>query len=166
MFFRTFFASLSVVAALCGVLVQTAPLEFNKRQIGDLQCNVNRVQIVSDIAQMKQTVNALATQVASDPVSSAAVSSAQAGISSAESAIGGIALSIITGQTAPAADRTQVESGLTAVGAGLGNITSHIAIIEGTTCRTDPAVTANVQKAQQQLASATTAGDGVLANCN
>ncbi|THH00318.1 hypothetical protein EW026_g2199 [Hermanssonia centrifuga] len=155
MFFRTVFAPLSVVAVLCGVLVQTAPLEFGKRQLGDLQCNINRVQIVADIAQMKETVNTLATQVASDPVSSAAVSSAQAGISAAESAISGIALSIITGQAAPAADRTQVESGLNAVLAGLGNITS-----------TDPAVTANVQKAQQQLASASAAGDGVLANCN
>ncbi len=64
-----------------------------------------------------------------DPVSSAAVSSAQAGISAAESAISGIALSIITGQAAPAADRTQVESGLNAVLAGLGNITSCVSFI-------------------------------------
>ncbi len=42
-----------------------APLEFGKRQLGDLQCNINRVQIVADIAQMKETVNTLATQVAS-----------------------------------------------------------------------------------------------------
>lgn len=41
----------------------TAPTSAAKRQIGDLQCNINRLQIVSDIAQMQGTVKTLASQV-------------------------------------------------------------------------------------------------------
>ena len=40
-----------------------APIE-DKRQIGDLQCNIARFKIVTDIAKMKGTVKTLAGQVA------------------------------------------------------------------------------------------------------
>ena len=64
----------------------------------------------------------------SDPTNSALVSTAQAGIKQAESSIGNIALSIITGQQASADDRDGVLTGLTAVQTSLGNITSYVSI--------------------------------------
>ncbi|CAL1714152.1 unnamed protein product [Somion occarium] len=140
--------------ALSAVLIDAAPVQADKRQIGNLQCNVDRVKIVSDIAGAKSTVNTLATQLASDPAGSDSISQVSDGIANAQDGISQIAKSLFTGQQAPADARQQVEDGLTTATTALANITS-----------TDPDVTSNLTKAQGQLQKAATAGEGVLANC-
>ena len=68
------------------------------------------------------------SSLSSDPVSSAAVSSAEDGISQAQDAIANIATSIFSGQSVNPADRDAVGSGLKEIEFGLGNITSYVLI--------------------------------------
>ncbi|KAI0342495.1 hypothetical protein BDW22DRAFT_204055 [Trametopsis cervina] len=147
-------------AVLIGsIAIQAAPLQqssefLSKRQIGDLQCNINRLQIVGAMAQMGGTLATLKSETASDPATSAAVAAAQGGLNTANQGVATIAKAIITGQNAPAAARTQVEDGLNTVLTSIQNATSS-----------DANVTQNLQKLQTQLQAAGTAGNGVLANC-
>lgn len=46
-------------------LMYAAPMTPTKRQIGDLQCNIARGEIVADILAMQGTVSTLAKQVSS-----------------------------------------------------------------------------------------------------
>ncbi|KAK7678074.1 hypothetical protein QCA50_013479 [Cerrena zonata] len=138
--------------ALSAVFVQAAPLAT--RQIGNLQCNLDRIKIVSDLAQAKKTTQTLTTQLGSDPAGSQGISAVSDGLSNAQAGIATIAKSLFTGQAAPADARQQVADGLTAAGTALASINS-----------TDPTVTSNLDKLQTQLTSAGTAGEGVVSNC-
>ncbi|PIL28947.1 hypothetical protein GSI_08994 [Ganoderma sinense ZZ0214-1] len=143
------------VLAFASSLVFAAPVaEIAARQIGDIQCNVDRLSIVGDLAGLQKTLKTLSTQTANDATASAGVQSVTSSISGAQSAIGTIAKALLTGQTAPADARDQVKSNLLAAQSTLAGITS-----------TDSAVTANLQKATTQLQNAETAGEGVVANC-
>ena len=115
------------------------------RQIGDLQCNIDRAAIVIDIAVLKGTVDKIRSEVSScvfflapsfpaqgltrllsDAANTAAINSAENGIAEAEKAIGNIALSILLGKIASPTDRQHVSQGLTAVGTGLSAINSQV----------------------------------------
>ncbi|KAI0791575.1 hypothetical protein BC629DRAFT_370663 [Irpex lacteus] len=145
------FKSLFLAVLVGAAAIQGAP---TKRQIGNLQCNINRVQIVSALAQMGGTLKTLAKETANDPATSAAVASAQTGLDTANSGVATIAKALLTGQAAPADARTQVEQGLNAVLSATQNVTS-----------TDAQVTSDFSKLTTQLTAAGKAGDGVLANC-
>ena len=118
-----------------------------KRQIGNLQCNIDRLSTVTNLAKTTTAVQNLASAGArsdlphfkllhltevltrpfcsfSDPAVSAAASSAMTGLQSAQQGIQTIATALLSGQTAPADARTQVGDGLTAAGSALGNVTS------------------------------------------
>ncbi|KAI0356975.1 hypothetical protein OH77DRAFT_1423247 [Trametes cingulata] len=146
-----------VLALLAGTQLQAAPVkEIAARQIGDLQCNVDRLSIVADLATLQLTLGALSGQVASDPTVSASVHSAQRSILGAQSAIGVIAEALFTLQKAPAEARDQV----------LGNLTAaHDTLTSLTLPSDDSAVEATLQTALTQLSSATAAGNGVVSNC-
>ncbi|KAJ6544208.1 hypothetical protein B0H19DRAFT_956897, partial [Mycena capillaripes] len=79
--------------------LSSAPMQ--KRQTGDLDCNLARLKIVFDVAA---TQNDLAT--------TSAVAVAQAGLQSVNSAIQDILGAVLNGQTAPANFRDQVSQGL------------------------------------------------------
>ncbi|KAJ6615518.1 hypothetical protein B0H10DRAFT_1801369 [Mycena sp. CBHHK59/15] len=126
-----------------------APL--HQRQVGDLQCNVDRFKIVSSLAATGKAVKAIDT---TDPATASAVTAAQAGLTSAGDGIKTIALSLVTGQAAPADARTQVGAGLTAAKTALAGITECV-----------PAAAATVAAAQTQLATTIQDGGDVVADC-
>lgn len=64
--------------------------------------------------------------VNSDPAVTSAASTALTGLNSAKSGIETIAEALITGQTAPAAARDQVASGLESASTALGGINSYV----------------------------------------
>ncbi|KAJ7735123.1 hypothetical protein DFH07DRAFT_928211 [Mycena maculata] len=135
-------------ALLVASVAVAAPVE--KRQIGDLTCNIDRLKIVSTLAG---TTSAVGKIQGTDPTTATQVAAAQAGLSSASDGIKTIAAALFTGQTAPASARTQVQTGLLAAQSALGNIT-------------DPTATAAAATAQSSLAAAIQDGQGVVANCN
>ncbi|KAI0786988.1 hypothetical protein C8Q75DRAFT_808064 [Abortiporus biennis] len=147
--------ALFALCFFCFSFVEAASLQrYDRRQIGNLQCNIDRLKIVADLAGAKSTAQTLTQQLASDAAGSQSISTVSDGISSAQSAIGQIAAALLTGQQAPAAARDQVAAGLTQATQALANITS-----------TDAAVTQNLSKIQGQLSKAADAGNGVVTNC-
>ncbi|KAL4251058.1 hypothetical protein ABKN59_006219 [Abortiporus biennis] len=147
--------ALFALCLFCLSFVEAASLQrYDRRQIGNLQCNIDRLKIVADLAGAKSTAQTLTQQLASDAAGSQSISTVSDGISSAQSAIGQIAAALLTGQQAPAAARDQVAAGLTQATQALANITS-----------TDATVTQNLSKIQGQLSKAADAGNGVVTNC-
>ncbi|KAJ7058877.1 hypothetical protein C8F01DRAFT_1059595 [Mycena amicta] len=139
---------LSVVLSLFVVSTTVAaPLE--QRQLGNLQCNIDRIKIVADLVQANIAVKKIDT---SDAATASAVSDAQAGLSSVTSAIESIALSLVTGKAAPGDARTAVSAGLNQTRSALEGINN-------------PAVASAVSAAEGKVQSAIDAGNGVIANC-
>ncbi|TBU45327.1 hypothetical protein BD309DRAFT_956481 [Dichomitus squalens] len=137
-------------------LVHAAPVkELSARQIGDLQCNADRLTIVGALATMQGTLSELASSASSDPATAAGVQSVQSDVTDAQQAIGTIAKALFTGQTAPASARDQVKSALLSANSTLSGLTS-----------TDATVSSLLQKATSELKVAGAAGEGVVANCN
>ncbi|KAF7349887.1 hypothetical protein MVEN_01289300 [Mycena venus] len=136
---------LALYLALCTV---AAPLQ--QRQVGDLQCNIDRLKIVNSLASTGTAVGEIDT---TDPATASAVTAAQAGLTSAGAGIKTIALSLITGQAAPASARDQVKAGLLAAQTALAGIN-------------DPTATAAVTAAQNQLNTTIADGAAVVADCN
>ncbi|KAH9885282.1 hypothetical protein C8Q73DRAFT_660125 [Cubamyces lactineus] len=148
---RFFALVLAVSSLLVGTQVFAAPArDLVARQIGDIQCNVDRLSIVADLAAMQNTLKKVQTDVASDAAASSSVQTAIDSIDGAQGAIGVIAKALLTGQTAPAEARTQVQGNLTAAHDALTSITSS---------------SPDLQKALTQLGNAETAGEGVVNNC-
>ncbi|KAJ3868103.1 MAG: hypothetical protein NXY57DRAFT_958873 [Lentinula lateritia] len=143
---RIIFAALFVLLAVFILLVDAAPLK--SRQIGDIQCNVARLQIVSDLAE---TGNLLSKINGNDAATTSAVSTAQSGLSSAGDGIKTIAAALIEGQTAPADARDQTADGLQTALTALSGLNS-----------TDPAVASTLSK----LNEAISAGQSVVSDCN
>ncbi|KAI9056409.1 hypothetical protein FKP32DRAFT_1599138 [Trametes sanguinea] len=153
---RIFALALVFSSFLAGSQVFGAPAkEIVARQIGDLQCNVDRLSIVAGLATTQGTLKKLSQQLAqSDPTSAASVESAADSISGAQGAIGVIAKALLTGQTAPAEARNQVLGNLTAAHDTLAAINS-----------TDSTASATLQKALSELNDSAEAGNGVVENC-
>ncbi|EIW53435.1 uncharacterized protein TRAVEDRAFT_154935 [Trametes versicolor FP-101664 SS1] len=150
--FRFFAVALTFVCLLLGSQISAAPTnEIVARQIGNLQCNVDRLSIVAGLAKTQKTLKGLA---ASDNSTASSVQSVIDSISGAQGAIGVIAKALFSGATAPADARTQVQGNLTAAAGALSAINS-----------TDTATAASLQKALSELSDAATAGEGVVANC-
>ncbi|KAF8209074.1 hypothetical protein K438DRAFT_1930031 [Mycena galopus ATCC 62051] len=137
LFLALFIASASVAA----------PVE--RRQIGDLACNVDRFKIVTGLVSTGSAVGKIDT---SDPATATAVAAAQAGLKSAGDSIKDIALALVTGAAAPADAPTGVSQGLNDTRSALESITN-------------PAVNASVAAAQVSLQSAIDDGNAVLADC-
>ncbi|RPD75977.1 hypothetical protein L226DRAFT_534040 [Lentinus tigrinus ALCF2SS1-7] len=158
-----FFAFLSLLA---GSQIYAAPAnEIVARQIGNLQCNINRLQIVTGLAGLQGTLKNLASESASDAATAASVQTAQDSVTGAQGAIGVIAKALLTGQTAPAAARDQVAGNLTAAQGALTAINSCSSADVVYFHRSDTTVSATLQKALTQLGDAATAGEGVVSNC-
>ncbi|KAJ7667097.1 hypothetical protein B0H17DRAFT_1252110, partial [Mycena rosella] len=128
----------------------SAPIE--QRQVGDLQCNIDRFKIVTSLAATGSAVGKIDTTYVHDPATAAAVTAAQTGLSSAGDGIKTIALSLVTGQAAPATARTQVQQGLLDAQTALTGIT-------------DATVNATLADAQSKLASTIQDGTAVVTDC-
>ncbi|KAJ7081425.1 hypothetical protein C8R44DRAFT_722501 [Mycena epipterygia] len=138
----------STLFALCiTVCAFAAPL--HRRQTGDLQCNLARLKIISDVATTQNLIEQLNTTELS---TASAVAVAQAGLNSVDEGIQAILTAIFNNQTAPASSRDQVGMGLAAAQTALGTIT-------------DPSANATVTEALATLASAVTDGNNVVSEC-
>ncbi|KZV91354.1 hypothetical protein EXIGLDRAFT_719417 [Exidia glandulosa HHB12029] len=146
-FFTALFATVFFVGSAAA-----APLQ--SRQVGNLQCNLARLRIVGALASTTGTVEKISDATADDDVTASAADDALTGLDGASSGIKTIALALVSGQTAPADARDQVEAGLTQAKTALDSISS-----------TDDAVTAQVTKAQKSLDKAISAGQDVVAEC-
>ncbi|TLS22775.1 uncharacterized protein PpBr36_06724 [Pyricularia pennisetigena] len=132
-----------IIAALMafGAAV-TEARALEPRQIGDLACNVARLQIVSALSATKKNVGQI-----QDATTKTA---AQAGVKQAQDAIGVIGKAIISGDKAPASARDEVAAGLAATGTALQAGSQD-----------DKAIT----DATSNLAKAAKAGQDVIAKC-
>ncbi|GLB43718.1 hypothetical protein LshimejAT787_1402300 [Lyophyllum shimeji] len=101
---------------------------LRKRQIGNLRCNIARLQTVGALSASTKAVGKVATAAGSDAASATAAQDAQTGLKSAQDGIATIAKALLTGQSAPAAARTQVEDGLNAAKTSLASITSFVSM--------------------------------------
>jgi hypothetical protein len=142
------------------------------RQIGNLQCNLDRLEIVANLAKTQSTLKDLATAVSSyaprslslspsltdyarsDATASAAVKSTTDSVSAAQGAIGEIGKALITFKAAPPQARITVQSSLLAANGTLAGVTSS-----------DAATKTLLTQAQAVLITAIGAGDGVVSNC-
>ncbi|KAJ6554036.1 hypothetical protein DFH09DRAFT_1085429 [Mycena vulgaris] len=138
----------SVLFSLC-VAACAFSTPLHRRQTGDLQCNLARLKIISDVASAQTLIGQLNTTELS---TAAAVAVAQAGLKSVDEGIQTILTAIFTGQTAPASSRDQV-------GTGLATAQQALAVIA------DPNANATVTQAQAKIASAIKDGDDVVSEC-
>ncbi|KAJ7235303.1 hypothetical protein B0H12DRAFT_1027479, partial [Mycena haematopus] len=93
---------------------------MHRRQTGDLDCNLARLKIISDVAT---TQNLISQINATDLSTASAVAVAQTGLQSVNSAIQEILTALFAGQTAPTNFRDQVTAGLNLANSALSNIT-------------------------------------------
>jgi len=89
-----------------------------------------------------------------DPATAAAADTASTALNSAKGGIAKIAVSLVAGQKAPAADRDQVEKGLNDAMTALASVNS-----------TDPNVTSAISAAQDKVSSTLEAGQRVVSSC-
>ncbi|KAI0356983.1 hypothetical protein OH77DRAFT_1400029 [Trametes cingulata] len=140
---------------LAGSQIYAAPAgDIAARQIGNLQCNIDRLSIVAGLADTQKTLKTLSTELASDETAASSIKSIQDNVSGAQGAILVIGKALLTGQKAPAEARDQVLGNLTAAHDALTAINS-----------TDTTAAADLQKALTQLTNAQLAGQGVVNNC-
>ncbi|KAH8102138.1 hypothetical protein BXZ70DRAFT_930442 [Cristinia sonorae] len=150
--FSTKFCSLIVLGA---VLVGAVPAHISARQVGDLQCNIDRVKVTGSVFQALQTTRSLTQQLQNDAAGTALLTTINQGLLGAEDGIADLVTALFAGQTAPESAVDQVGGGLTLAFDAASNITSA-----------DPAVTDSVNKLKNELLQASFAGDNVLDECH
>ncbi|KAJ7254587.1 hypothetical protein C8J57DRAFT_615555 [Mycena rebaudengoi] len=128
-------------------LALSAPL--HRRQQGNLECNLARLKIISEVRATEEAVAQIDTTELS---AAAAVGVAQAGLKSIDDAIQDILTAIFNDETAPADSRDQLADGAKAVKIGLDSIT-------------DPSASEAVAAAVERLIAVDAAGDDVVALC-
>ncbi|KAJ7174562.1 hypothetical protein C8R46DRAFT_1252233 [Mycena filopes] len=138
----------SLLVAFC-VAACAVAAPMHRRQTGDLECNLLRLKIISDVAAAQTLIGQLN---ATDLTTATAVAVAQTGLTSVNSAIQDILTAVFKSETAPADSRDQVSQGLTA---------AHEALL----LIKDPSANATVAAAQTKLLSASGDGDGVVSKC-
>ncbi|KAF9547328.1 hypothetical protein CPC08DRAFT_715823 [Agrocybe pediades] len=131
-----------------------APLENNRRQIGNLACNIARLKTVAGLSKSASAIQAATSAATADAATTSQLQTASQGISSAQDGVAKIAAALLTGQQAPDADRQQVKDGLTAASTALGSITAA-----------DPDVDSAVADASSAVESTTEAGAQVVSDC-
>ncbi|CAK5271944.1 unnamed protein product [Mycena citricolor] len=102
----------SIFVALTMIAVGlTAPVGLQTRQIGNLDCNLSRLRIITDTADAESLISQINSTSLDTTIS---IAIAQAGLKTVDTAIHEILQAVFSNQTAPAAARTQVGAGLAA----------------------------------------------------
>ncbi|KAH9928009.1 uncharacterized protein BXZ73DRAFT_102515 [Epithele typhae] len=141
-----------LLSLLAGSQIHAAPVaEIVARQTGNLQCNLDRLSIVSSVKNLQDTLSQIAS---SDSSTADAVAAVQSDVSDAQGGIATIAQALVAGQAAPASARDVVKQGLVSAGTDLAAVTSS-----------DAATTKLITKAGTLLTKAGQAGEGVVSNC-
>ncbi|KAJ7669062.1 hypothetical protein B0H17DRAFT_949358, partial [Mycena rosella] len=91
-----------------------------RRQTGDLQCNLARLRIISDVAGAQTLIGQLNT---TDLTTASLAAVAQASLKSANDGIQDVLTAVLNGQIAPANARDQVGVGIAEAILAVGNIT-------------------------------------------
>ncbi|TFK18654.1 hypothetical protein FA15DRAFT_760517 [Coprinopsis marcescibilis] len=144
---------LSLLIAFCACAVSAAPIA-PAQAAAALQCDIARVQIVASVNRTVAEVNDVIQGAGADVATAAAASTAAAALQSAQAGIDQIAAALLAGKAPPQASRDIVEQGFADAGVALDSIVS-----------TDPAILAQVTEAKDDLESAASAGELVIANC-
>ncbi|ETW83851.1 hypothetical protein HETIRDRAFT_102501 [Heterobasidion irregulare TC 32-1] len=136
----------------CAFVANAGPL--SRRQVGNAQCNIDRLKFVVNLQETSDQINKLATELANTNFSST-VDSAQSGIDGAFQATDGIADAIFSNQTAPPELRNQVGGNLTIVLKALLSINT-----------TDPTASATLENAKSFFQTAAEASNDVVEDCH
>ncbi|KAI0048664.1 hypothetical protein FA95DRAFT_1605043 [Auriscalpium vulgare] len=147
------FRVLAFIAVLAQYVLFVQGLPVQSRQIGDLQCNIDRLKIVTTLEGAKITVDGLAASL-SKSADASNIKAVANNIAGAQGGIGVIGKALLTGQAAPASARTQVQDNLTQAIKTLANIKSS-----------DAGIASRLKLAAQQLNNSAADGDGVVSNC-
>ncbi|KAK7052197.1 hypothetical protein R3P38DRAFT_1638614 [Favolaschia claudopus] len=139
----------AVITLTFAALAAAVPMQTQRRQTGDLDCNLARLKIIFDVAASKKLVSQIN---ATDLPTANALAIAQTSLDSVNSGIQDILAAIFDAKNAPALSRTQVSDGLDAA-------RSALAIIK------DPSLNATVAEAQARILTAGQDGDKVVAEC-
>ncbi|KAJ7203504.1 hypothetical protein GGX14DRAFT_501390 [Mycena pura] len=141
---------LSALLSLCVVACSlAAPADMNRRQTGDLQCNLERLQTLSDVLSAETLLGQINT---ANLTTAEAVAVAQVDLKSVDGALQTILAAVVQGKTSPNDAQEQFAHGLAAAQKALNGIT-------------DPNAKAAVAAVQTKIASAITDGDKVVAEC-
>ncbi|KAJ7641774.1 hypothetical protein FB45DRAFT_361731 [Roridomyces roridus] len=141
------FLSLLVSVVCVAACALAAPM--HRRQTGDLQCNLARLQVVSSVSSAQTLLGQINS---TDLSTTTAVAVAQAGISSINNAVQSILSAVLVNGTAPAASRTQLSAGLDQARSAVSSII-------------EPSAASIAQAAAAALLDAGKAGDVVVAGC-
>ncbi|KAI0356985.1 hypothetical protein OH77DRAFT_1399927, partial [Trametes cingulata] len=128
-----------------------------RRQLGDLQCNIDRGEIIFNVGQLAATVASLANGtglMSANNTADADLKSLQTGVQGVAGAVQGIILALGTGKNAPPDLRNQVAHNLTDIRLALGNLSSS-----------DNATATLLNTANVQFINADLAATGVFTNC-
>ncbi|KAI0752631.1 hypothetical protein C8Q80DRAFT_1267153 [Daedaleopsis nitida] len=153
---------LFAVAALSAYVVGTISIFANaapatRRQLGNLECNIARGEIVFHVAQLAATVNSLANAtdlMAANSTTDADIQAMQTGAQGAGAAVKQILLGLINGDPATPELRDSVGKNLTVVNFALLDLSSK-----------DNTTSVLLAQANTELTNAALAGNGVLNNC-
>ncbi|KAI0672368.1 hypothetical protein C8Q78DRAFT_1077896 [Trametes maxima] len=129
----------------------------SRRQLGDLQCNIDRAEIVFNVGQLSSTVASLANAtglVSANSTADADVDALQKGVDGAGGAIKQILVALINGDKASPDLRDQVGGNLTDISLALADLSSN-----------DTDTSAILDAANTQFTNAALAANGVVTNC-
>ncbi|KAH9924968.1 uncharacterized protein BXZ73DRAFT_79102 [Epithele typhae] len=156
---RAFFTAglVSCAAFIASAMMSHAAPIATRRQLGNLECNIDRGEIVFHVADLGKTVSSLAKASdlqAANNTANGNLQAMQDGVQGASAAINGILLGLISNQPADPALRDAVGGNLTEILTGLQDLSSS-----------NNKTNALLTKANQQLTNAVLAGNGVVNNC-
>ncbi|KAA1474610.1 hypothetical protein DENSPDRAFT_841220 [Dentipellis sp. KUC8613] len=135
------------------VVINAAPLQ--RRQRGDVQCNIDRLKVVVGMQEALDSVNQLSTQLGCNSSFASNITTAQTGIHGAQVATDGISQAIFANKTADPGLRDQFG----------GNITMALAALQAVQ-PTDSTSNATLTQALVSLNSTGQAGNDVVADCH
>ncbi|EIW53436.1 uncharacterized protein TRAVEDRAFT_52566 [Trametes versicolor FP-101664 SS1] len=128
-----------------------------RRQLGDLQCNIDRAEIIFNVGQLAGTVANLGNAtglVSANSTADADVTALQTGVQGVGGAVKQILTALVSGENAPPELRTQLGANLTQIRLALADLSSNHTM-----------TAALLDTANTQFTNANLAATGVVTNC-
>ncbi|KAI0634189.1 hypothetical protein C8Q77DRAFT_734226 [Trametes polyzona] len=154
MFYRLPLVAFSAVALALVSQVAAAP---SRRQLGNLQCNIDRAEFIFNVGQLSGSVSSLTNAtglVAANSTVDADIAALQTGVQGVSGAAKQIILDLVNGENAPPELRDQIGGNLTQISLALEDLSSN-----------DTATAALLDTVNTQFDNADLAGAGVVFNC-
>ncbi|OJT09526.1 hypothetical protein TRAPUB_13995 [Trametes pubescens] len=128
-----------------------------RRQLGDLQCNIDRAEIIFNVGQLSGTVANLSNAtglVSANATADADISALQTGVQGVGGAVKQILTALVSGENASPELRTQLGANLTQIRLALADLSSNHTM-----------TAALLDTANTQFTNADLAATGVFFNC-